>query len=157
MRRSFRAGAALIGALAVVVGVEAQVNPPKEPRPFRQAVAAEAKLNEETVEKVFKALGPAIREQLRAGREVSLPGVGTLRIVQVGEHRDLIDGRPATIAARNFVEFVGSPETEAAVNGPGVDPARVIEGYEFRINPWSNPGIRTDGFRTPGTRVRDRR
>lgn len=153
MRRTRWTLAVLVGSLALVMAVQAQVESKKPPRSFHAELAAEAKVKEEVVERVIKAIGPVVRAQLRAGREVTISGVGSLRIVQIGEHRDLVDGRPATIAARNIVEFVGTPETEVAANAPGVVPSRVIEGYEFRINPRSNPGIRTDSIRTPDMRV----
>lgn len=158
MRRFRWALAVLVGSLALAVVASAQVAATKKPpRSFNADLAAEAKVKEEVIERVIKAIGPVVRAQLRAGRQVDIPGVGSLQIIQIGEHRELVDGRPGTIAARNIVEFVGTPETEAAANAPGVVPARVIEGYEFRINPRSNPGIRTDTVRTPDMRVPNNR
>lgn len=135
---------------------DAQVAPgsPKKLLTLKGAIAKEAKLKEETVERVLKAFGPAFEAQLRAGREVKLPGVGSFRVVRINEYRDLDGGRPVTIPAKNYVEFVADDGLNGAANAPGAVPSRTIEGYEFRVNPNSTQGIRTDGKRNPGTRTK---
>lgn len=124
------------------------------PPNLKAGLVAATKEKEETVEKLLKAFGPAFSEQLRAGRDVELPGVGTFRVVRVGEHQDLVGGRPATIAAKNFIEFVPGGTLNADANSPGARPSRTIAGYEFRINPNIDEGMRTPGSRNIGTRTR---
>ena len=148
----------LLAALAVgmLLTVDAQTNFNKKgpPANLKAGLVAATKEKPDTIEKIFKALGPAVSEQLRAGREVEFPGVGKLRVVKVAEHQDLVGGRPATIPAKNFIEFVPAGTMNADANSPGAVPSRTIEGYEFRINPNSDPGIRTGSSRLTGTRTR---
>ena len=148
----------LLAALTVgmLLTVDAQTITGKKTTPpnLKAGLVAATKEKPDTIEKIFKALGPAVSEQLRAGREVELPGVGMLRVVRVAEHQDLVGGRPATIPAKNFVEFVPTGSLNTDANSPGARPSRTIEGYEFRVNPNSDPGIRTGSSRLPGTRTR---
>jgi nucleoid DNA-binding protein len=152
MRKAQWGLAALIVTLAVTA--EAQVPAPKKLPDLKTSVAKSAKLKVEMVEKMFTALGPAIREQLRAGKEIELPGVGTFRVVRVNAYRDLVAGMPATIPARNYVEFVPASELNTAANSPGAVPARTVEGYQFRVNPNSAPSSRTEGPKVPRGRTR---
>jgi hypothetical protein len=82
-----------------------------------------------------------------------LEGVGTFRVVRISEYRDQKDGRPITVPARSFVEFVASGTLDAAANSPGAVPAREIQGYDFIVQPNASPGIRTPGTREPGIRT----
>jgi nucleoid DNA-binding protein len=159
MKRAHAALAGLAGILALVLGVAADAQvvtgpAPKPPGAFKAEIATASKQKEDTVDKVFKALGPAFAAQLRAGRQVELPGIGTFRVVQVSAYRDMVAGRPATIPARNYVEFIPAGEVTTAANAPGAVPAKTVEGYEFRVNPNANPGIKVEGTRTPGVRIR---
>jgi nucleoid DNA-binding protein len=159
MKRAYGALAGL-GGILVVLALTAEAQevvtrpPPKPPGSFKSEIAKAAKLKEETVDQVFRALGPAFTAQLAAGRQVELPGIGTFRVVRVDAHRDMVGGRPVTIPARSYVEYAPAGDVNTAANSPGAVPARIVEGYEFRINPNPNPGIKTDGSRTPGIRTR---
>src|SRR5262249_50797041 len=116
----------------VLVSANAQTNPGEKkstPPTLKAGLTAATKEKPETIDKLLNALRPAVSEQLRSGREVELPGVGTLRVVRVAEHLDLVGGRPATIPARNFVEFVPGGTLNADANSPGARPARTIQGY----------------------------
>jgi hypothetical protein len=74
--------------------------------------------------------------------------------VRVTESRDLVGGRPAVIPARSYIEFLPAADLAASANAPGTVPARIVQSYEFRINPNASPGAKTEGARTPGTRTR---
>lgn len=146
-----------LGAIIVALALTAQAQVPfgkKDVPTFPAGVAREAKLKEETVKKVLEAIGPALKDQLRAGRSVEIAGVGVFQVVRVTEHKDLVDGLPATIPAKNYIEFVPASGLTDAANAPGAVPARVVEGYEFRVNPNSAPSSRIDGVRVPRTRTR---
>lgn len=140
----------------VVVGGKGKAVRPSGPAAnLKAGLAAYAKVDEKTVEKLLKALGPAISDQLRAGRQIELPDVGTLQVVRVNEYKDLgPNGQPVMVPARNYIEFVPTTKMTADANSPGATPARVVDGYEFRINPNSDPGIKTRYTRTSGTRIR---
>jgi nucleoid DNA-binding protein len=150
------AGLAVILALGLIVTAEAQVAGGKKTTPanLKAGIVAATKEKQATIEKIFKALGPAVSEQLRAGREVELPGVGMLRVVRVAEYKDLVGGRPAVIPARNYVEFVPTASLNSDANSPGARPARTVPGFDFRVNPNADEGIRTGSTRNPGTRTR---
>src|SRR5262245_3194330 len=116
---------ALLGTF-VVLGLAAPAlsqRPPQTARPavprrnpltLAGSIAAATKVSEQDVEKVLQALGPAVRDQLTRGQQVNLGGLGVFRVVQVPEHRDLVGGRPATIAATNNVEFLPAGPIVAA-------------------------------------------
>jgi nucleoid DNA-binding protein len=156
MKKAQLALLGLVGGLALALGVtaRAQVVTGGTPPSLKADVVKNSKQREPIVEAIFKALGPAMRAQLAAGRQVELPGVGIFRIVRVSEYRDLVGGRPATIPARNYVEFLPAAELTAAANAPGVVPAKDVQGYEFRVNPNAASGQKTENRRVPGTRTR---
>ncbi len=152
MRKAQWGLAALIVTLAMTA--EAQMPAPKKLPDLKTSVANSSKLKVATVEKMFTALGPAIREQLSAGKTVELPGVGTFRVVRVNAYRDLVGGMPATIPARNYVEFVPASEMTTAANSTGAVPAKIVEGYQFRVNPNAASGLKTEGNKVPRGRTR---
>jgi nucleoid DNA-binding protein len=157
MRTAKGALGVMVAGLAFVLGlaVDAQVVVGKKATPnLETGLVTATKEKKESVEKIMKALGPAIQEQLTAGRQLEIPGVGTFRVVKVEAYRDLVNGRPAVIPERNFVEFLPAAALNAAANAPGSVPARVVPPAEFRVNPAANPGIRNDGLKTPRTRSR---
>jgi nucleoid DNA-binding protein len=121
---------------------------------LEQDVAKAAKLKEEEVERVFKVLGPLVTARLRRGEAVDLAGLGTLRIVRVEEHKDLVTGLPARIPGVNLLEFLPTGNLNNAANTPGTIPNVVVPPQEFTVNPNANPGLKTEGMRTGRTRVR---
>jgi nucleoid DNA-binding protein len=127
--------------------------PAKAPDTLKGQIAAASKLKEEDVEKVLAALGPAVADQLAKGRQVELPGLGTVRVVRVPEHRDLVGGRPATVAGVNTVEFIAGGRLAAAANSPGAQPAEVVPPFEYVPLPGQTKGMRTPGTRTPTART----
>jgi len=147
---------ALIG-LILTVAAEAQVveRPAKKEKvTLESRLAKETKLKKASVAKILKVLGPALREELKTKGQVEIAGLGTIRVVRITEYKDLVNGLPTTIPARNYIEFVGESVAETAVNQAGVPPARTVQGYEFRVNPGVAPGIRTEGRKVPRTRTR---
>jgi nucleoid DNA-binding protein len=156
MKKAQMALAGLVAGLGLAIAVTAEAQGPaaKAPPAFRADMVKRSSQKEEIVDAILKALGPALRAQLQAGRQVDLPGVGVFRIVQVSEYRDLVGGRPTTIPARNYVEFIPAAELVASANAPGAVPAKTVQGYEFRVNPNAAPGLKTGSSRIPGTRTR---
>jgi nucleoid DNA-binding protein len=151
---------ALLGTLGLLLGV---ADPARSQRPQRQQAAPltlkerivnATKLKAPDVQSMLTALGPAIREQLRAGAAVTVEGLGTFRVVRIPEHRDMVDGRPATIGASNYVEFLPTGEVVAAANAAGAVPAETVPAFEYIIDPYQTPGMRVGTTRNPGTRTR---
>jgi hypothetical protein len=58
------------------------------------------------------------------------------------------------VPARGYVEFSPAADVTSAANAPGAVPNKTVQGYEFRVNPNANGGLKTDYTRTPGTRTR---
>jgi nucleoid DNA-binding protein len=157
MKRAQWALAGLVGMLALVVAVTADaqvVTGGKPPPTLKAAVVKSSKQKDEVVDTVFKALGPAFRAQLQAGRAVEIPGVGVFRVVRVSEYKDLEGGRPVIVPARSYVEYVPAADVTAAANAPGTVPAKNVQGYEFRVNPNAASGLKTENGRNPGIRTR---
>jgi nucleoid DNA-binding protein len=149
-----RAKWALAALVCILIGVGAQVAGPKKvPATFQDSIVEETKQKADAVEKMLKAFGPAVTQQLLAGRVVELPGVATIRVVRVKEYTDLVGGIVTKIPARNYVEIVPAGELDKVANLPGTVPARVVEPYEFKVMPDANPGIKTDGIKVPRTRI----
>ena len=158
MRTAKGALGVLAAGIALVLGlaVDAQVIVgKKEPAANLEAgLVKTTKEKKESVEKLLKALGPAMQEQLTAGRQVVIPGVGTFRVVKVEAYKDLVDGRPVVIPEKKYVEFLPDAALNTAANAPGAVPARIVPPFEFRVNPNANPGLRNDGLKTPRNRTR---
>jgi nucleoid DNA-binding protein len=145
----------LLGVVGLLSGLAMPLHsqqPAKET--FNQRVARTAKTREEDVNRVLRALGPAVREELSKGRSVDLPGLGTFRIVRIAEHRDLRNGRPVTIPAVNHVEFVGGDEMDEAANGPDAVPAETVPAFQFIPLTGQTPGQYTPRTRVPPVRTR---
>jgi nucleoid DNA-binding protein len=118
-----------------------------------QRIAKTSKVSEENVNKVWEALGPAIREELRRGRSVSIPGLGTFRVVRVAEHKDMKNGRPVTVPASNTIEFLGEGDVVQSVNTDAAQPAETVPAFQYNPLPTANPGQKMPNVRNPGTRV----
>jgi nucleoid DNA-binding protein len=146
----------LLGALGLLLltGSAQSQRPSDPPRTLKGRVATATKLAEADIEKMLTALGPAIRDMLRNGSQVEVPGLGTFRVVRIPGHRDLVAGRPATIPASNYVEFVPAGDIVSATNAPSAVPADTVPPFEYIINPTQTPGLRTPPTRQPGTRTR---
>jgi nucleoid DNA-binding protein len=119
-----------------------------------QRVARVAKVKEDDVNRVLQALGPAMRDELKRGGTVDLPGLGTFRVVRIAEHRDLRNGKVVTIPATNRVEFVGAEGLEGAANSPDATPAETVPAFQFITLPGQTPSQQTPRTRVPTTRTR---
>jgi nucleoid DNA-binding protein len=153
VKKGGRSGLLALVALAVAVAASAQP-PGAAPRAtVRSRVSTATKQKEELVQKFLDALGPAVRDQLRAGESVAVPGLGVFNVVRVAEHRNLVQGRVVIVPAANYVEFVPAGPLNDAANTPGAKPVRTVPGFEYIVNPRVTPGIRTDPPRSGRTRT----
>ena len=152
MRRAQWGLAALVVTLALTA--HAQVPTGKAVPEFKPDVTKRSKQKKKAVDAIFDVLGPAMRAQLSAGRQVEINGVGVFRVVRVNAYRDLIDGIPGTVPARSYIEFVPSADLNAAANSPGAIPARTVDGYQFRVNPNATPGLKAQDVKVPRSRTR---
>jgi nucleoid DNA-binding protein len=123
------------------------------PGTLKGRIAVSTKLPEADVAKVLDAVGPAIRDLLGRGQTVEVMNLGTFRVVRVPEHRDLVDGRPATIAGTNSVEFLPTGAFAAAANQPGVKPAETVPPFEYNPLPDQTRGLKTGSTRAPNART----
>jgi nucleoid DNA-binding protein len=121
---------------------------------FNQRLSRLAKLPQDNAGRFLSALGPAIQEELRRGNQVSLPGLGTFRVVRVAEHRDLQIGRPVTIAAVNTIEFVPAGELTDSANSAGALPAETVPAFQYIPLLGQTPGQRVGRTRVPPVRTR---
>lgn len=117
-----------------------------------QRIANASKVDEKDVLKVLRALGPAVKEDLLRGRSVDLPGLGSLRVVQVQSHRDLVNGVPLRLPSSNNVEFLPNSDLVEAANAADVKPAVSVAPFEYVPIPGQTPSQRTDYIRTPRRR-----
>jgi nucleoid DNA-binding protein len=148
---------ALVGTLGLVVGAAAQQNQRpadnRQPATFQARMLATTKLPEKDLQKFLSALGPAVSASLAAGQTVSIPGLGTFRVVNIPEHRDMAaGGRPVIVGASNYVEFLPAGGMVGAANAPGATPAVTVPPFQYVPLPDRVPGMRVPGIRTPNTR-----
>lgn len=139
-----------------------QFNRPERPEdklPLPQKIAKLTNLTEEQVTRVLLALGPAVRDDLSRGKTVTLPGLGTFRVVQVAAHRDMgindsRKARPVDVPAVNRVEFLPAGETNAAANTGDARPTETVPEFKYVPLPNQTPGQKTPGQKVPSTRIR---
>jgi nucleoid DNA-binding protein len=157
----------LFGGMGVLLTADAQQpappakgtkgpNPPGAPDarlPLEKQVANATKLKEQDVRTVINALGPAIRNKLQAGDTVSLPGVGTFRIVRIEAHRDLIKGVPGDVPAANVVEYLPDGGLAAGANAGNSLPAVSVPSNEFVVDPNRVQSTKVESIKTPRSRA----
>jgi nucleoid DNA-binding protein len=148
---------ALVGTLGLVVAATAQEAgqrpaDKKQPATFQGRMLAASKLPEKDLNVFLAALGPAIRDSLAAGQTVSVPGLGTFRVVRIPEHRDMVAGRPVIVAGSNYVEFLPVAGLVGAANAAGATPAVTVPPFEYVPLPDRVPGQRVPGTRTVNPR-----
>ena len=156
-RNRWIAGGVFLLALGMTWTLTSQAQPPRAGAvggTLKSQIAKATKLEEADVDKVLKELGPAISARLARGERVDMPGLGTFRVVRIPEHRDLVQGRPATIPAVNYVEFLAGPAVVDAANAPTAVPAATVPAFEYNPVPYQTPGQRVPDERVPSTRVR---
>ena len=128
--------------------------PEKKKATLEGRIAEISKVKEEDVAKVLKALGPVVTERVKNGDTIEIPSLGTFRVVRVEEHKDLVNGRPAKIAARNYVEFVPSGGMNDAANSETAVPSTSVPGFEYVPIGNRAKEMRTENSRQPNTRTR---
>jgi nucleoid DNA-binding protein len=156
-RNRWFAGGVFLLAAALTVTITSQAQPPRNPGvggTLTGQIAAATKLEEADVAKVLKELGPAISARIANGEQVQMPGLGIFRVVRIPEHKDLVDGRPATIAAVNYVEFIPEQGIVNASNAPGAVPATVVPPFEYHPLKNQTPSQRVPDGKVPSTRIR---
>jgi nucleoid DNA-binding protein len=128
---------------------------PKRDETMHERLARETKLTDDQVTKFLNALGPAIKDELTRGKQVSLPGLGTFRVVRVAEHKDIRDGgRPIVVPAFNTVEFVGEVSLGDAANSATAVPAETVPAFQYVTLPGQTPGQKMGRTHTPSQRVK---
>ncbi|HEX5269152.1 MAG TPA: HU family DNA-binding protein, partial [Gemmataceae bacterium] len=155
-KRPWLALAASAGLLAAFVPIEAPGQPAPKPRPaetMNQRVARESRLTEEQIVRVLNVLGPAMRDELKKGNSVSLPGLGTFRVVRVAEHKDMEagTGRVLRVPARNTVEFLATDGLNEVANSPSAVPAETVPAFEYTPLPNQIKGQKVPPTKTEGT------
>jgi nucleoid DNA-binding protein len=123
------------------------------PNTLKGRIALTTKLSEADIAKVLDALGPAVRDLLGQGQVVEVANLGAFRVVRIPEHRDMVDGRPATIAGSNFVEFLATGKFADAANQAGVRPAETVPPFEYNPLPDQTKGLKTGNTRSPNSRT----
>jgi nucleoid DNA-binding protein len=144
-------GAACCAVLSVA-GAQTQVAPKNET--FVQRVARYADIKERDADKCINALGKALMEDLRQGKTDGLPGLGSFRIVRVGESKDLVNGRPVAIPAYNVIEFSPEEGVSDVANGDNVEAAKFVPAFQYNIIPGQTPGQKMGSSRMPNSRIR---
>lgn len=148
-----------LGTLAVVLTLatpaHSQRQPPAE-ETLQSRVAKTAKLSEQDVAKLLTALGPAIQEELSRGKTVTLPGLGTFRVVRIAEHTDLQvpQGKPVVVPAVNTVEFLAGGELQAAANSKTAKPAETVPEFKYVPLPDRVPSSKMPNTKVPRNRIR---
>jgi nucleoid DNA-binding protein len=146
---------ALLGAcgLALILSAPAQTERPRVDSLVAR-IAEATKLSEENTDRFLKAMGPAIRDELKQGKEVSLPGLGTFRVVQIQEHKDLRGGDVVVIPTTNTVEFVPEGTLVEATNSSTAQPAETVPAFRYIPVPGQTPSNRVSRTRTLPMRTR---
>jgi len=148
--------AGLILCLATAGTVRSQRVPAPAPAvggSINARVAAKTGLKEADVDKALRAYVAELQADLATGKVVEVPRLGVYRVVRVPEHRDLAGGRPATIPAANYVEFVPAPNLVDAANSPNAVPATVVPPFEYHPLTGQTPSNKLPDTRVPSTRV----
>jgi nucleoid DNA-binding protein len=148
----------LVGALALMLALNepalSQRPPTKAKMTLESRVMDYSKLKKEETNKFLRAIGPAIRDLISGGEQVTVPGLGSFRIVRVPAHRDMINGRPATIPGESYVEFLPAGELANAANAPSATPAEVVPPFQYVPLPGRDPGMKVGNNRAPNVRTR---
>jgi nucleoid DNA-binding protein len=154
-RQHWIALGSLLGFLALFLGsTPAQQAPrPNQPQGLPQRIAAITKVPLPTVNLVLQTQVALVREDLKQGKSVSLPGLGTFRIVRVAAHKDLRNGRPVEIPAVNTVEFLADGPLDTAANAESAVPAETVPEFKYIPLPTQTPGLKEPRNRVPPQRV----
>lgn len=129
-------------------------SPGLKPLTFTETLMARTGLSDRQVITFLQVLGPTIGEQVSQGRMIYMPGLGTFRTVLIPPHRDLVDGRPATIPAINWVEFIPTGDIIVAANSRYAVPNVVVPAFYYNPLPNRTPSLKTPRTRVPNVRTR---
>ena len=148
--------AGIIGSSVLFIALIGPVRSqqPEKEESLAQRLARSTELSEQNVEKLLSALGPAIREDLQRGKQVTIPGLGVFRLVRVAEHRELKNGRPVFVPTTNTIEFSANGEAANSVNVPEATPGETVPITHQTVLPGQTPGQKVPRTRVPSTRVR---
>ena len=146
------AGLAAYGFMRPVTAQQPKPIPKNET--FVQRVARYSDIKDKEAERCIQMIGKALMEDLRQGKTDAIPGLGSFRIVRVGESKDLVNGRPATIPAYNVVEFSPEDGIADAANAETVEAARFVPAFQYNILPGQTPGQKMGSSRMPNSRMR---
>ncbi len=151
--------AVLFGSLAAVLALSSPAQSQRqrdEDQPLTKRLAREGKVTDEQAARVFNALGPVLRNELGRGRTVSVPGLGTFRVVQIAEHKDIErgTGRVLRVPATNTVEFLADGSLNRAANSDAAVPAETVPAFEYVPLPNQTPGQKSGTSRSTGTRTK---
>jgi nucleoid DNA-binding protein len=144
-----------IATYAVLSKAEAQTRTKVIPKneTFAQRVARYAEIKDKDAEQCIQVIGKALLEDLKQGKTDAIPGLGSFRIVRVGESKDLVNGRPVTVPAYNVVEFSPDDGVSDAANGANVEAARFVPAFKYNILPGQTPGQKMPSSRMPSSRI----
>ena len=97
-----------------------------------------------------------LRDQLAKGNTVNLPGLGTMRVVRVAEHKDMKagTGRVLRVPAKNVVEFLSNEGLGEAANSPTAVPAETVPAFERNTLPDQTKGQKVGPTRNEGVRTK---
>jgi nucleoid DNA-binding protein len=154
----------LLGAMVLVLAwtspVQSQrAQEEKKEETLALKIAKQAKLSEENANRFLQALGPAIRAELAAGKTLTLPGLGTFRVVRVPEHKDMIvggrsGGTPIVVPGVNRVEFLADGAVTSAANSATAIPAEVVPPFQYVPLPGQTPGQKMGRTHVPTIRTK---
>ena len=116
-------------------------------------LAAEAQVNKDDAKAMLKALSPVIQQRLAKGQTVTLGGLGTFRVVKIPAHRELRGGRPITVPARNYVEFLPQVALVNSSNAITAQPAAVVQPFQYNPLRGRAEVPQISRVRVPSTRV----
>ena len=143
--------AALVGTLGIGLVWTTPVHSQRVPvlGPLPVEFARQSRLRPEDAVRVLNTIGPVVSQQLSAGRDASIPGLGVFRVVNIPAHVNLVDGRPTTIPARNIVEFLPDSALDRAANSPQARPATTVPPFQYIPLPGQTPSTRVPLQRIP--------
>jgi nucleoid DNA-binding protein len=144
----------LLGTTGILYSQRPAPAPPGQTPPLLKALAAKTKVPLQTVQTVVDALGPEIRTLIQRGEVVTMPKLGTIRLVRVADHKDIErgTGRVLTVPARNYVTLDTDSEVDAAANALGVQPNEVVPQFQYNIMPGQTPSQKTGSLKVRSQR-----
>lgn len=145
---------AFLAGTVCTLGIARSQPTPRELGTFEKTLAEASKLREDQVVALLNVLGPVISDQISSGKQVTIPGLGTYRVVQLEEQKNLVEGRVVTQPSTNVIEFLPEAGITRAANAQGAIPAVVIPAFQYSLLPDQTPSTKVPYQRTPSSRVR---